>query len=130
MEIYQVPPYPTGKPETKILPSVRGCEGVSSVSGDDVPDQGKEFIRNTTTVVTPVHLYIEGPSNPPSAPGDRPHRTPTLLLGPHHVFTPSHWNCPSTTLFLSFLLRRSCHPKNLVPEGASVFRGMVTAGKF
>jgi hypothetical protein len=98
MEIYQVPPYPTGKPETKILPSVRGCEGVSSVSGDDVPDQGKEFIRNTTTVVTPVHLYIEGPPNPPSAPGGGPHRTPTLLLGPHHVFTPSHWNCPSTTL--------------------------------
>jgi hypothetical protein len=61
-------------------------------------DQGKEFIRNTTTVVTPVHLYIEGPPNPPSAPGGRPHRTPTLLLGPHHVFTPSHWNCPSTTL--------------------------------
>jgi hypothetical protein len=37
MEIYQVPSYPTGKPETKILPSVRGCEGVSSVSGDGVP---------------------------------------------------------------------------------------------
>jgi hypothetical protein len=35
-EIYQVPPYLTGKPETKILSSVRGCGGASSVSGDGV----------------------------------------------------------------------------------------------
>jgi hypothetical protein len=45
-------------------PSVRACGGASSVGGDVVPATREEYIRNSDTVATTVHLFIEGLSNP------------------------------------------------------------------
>jgi hypothetical protein len=130
-EIYRVSPYPTGKPETKIVPSVRGCGGASLVRWGRRPsDQGKNLSttrrRRRSEPLCTFSL---------SAPGAR--RRPTQDTRPYFwdPITSSHLHTgtarpPLTTLFFYFPCDDRVPPKNLAPEGASVFREMVMAGKF
>ncbi|KAH0821039.1 hypothetical protein GEV33_001753 [Tenebrio molitor] len=71
--VEEIPPYLTGKLETKILPSVRACGGASSVSGDGVP--ATRIYPQLGDGRNHRAPFIMEPSNPPPALGVGPHRT-------------------------------------------------------
>ncbi|KAH0822096.1 hypothetical protein GEV33_000695 [Tenebrio molitor] len=98
-EIYRVPPYPTGKPETKILPSLRGCGGASLVRWGRRPsDQGKNLSATRLRSEPLCTFSLRGPlirARRRSIQDTRPY-----FWDP---FTPSHWNCASTTHYHYFI---------------------------
>jgi hypothetical protein len=85
---YRVPPYPAGRPGTKILPSVRGCGGGPPLSGAGVPVIRERSKSAFLASGTPdLDLSREGSPNPPQRQASILPGHSTLPPGPHHAFT-------------------------------------------